>query len=102
LEAVTKQARMEVLVRIPAPWKKLVAGQDIVKAKGRTVREVLQWLADVYPGLKEMLLNERAELRHFIIHVNNEDIRCIENLETPLNEGDQLSVLSIIPIMAGG
>jgi molybdopterin synthase sulfur carrier subunit len=91
---------MEVHVRIPTPLKKLTGEQDIIKAKGRTVGEVIQWLTDTYPGLKERLRDERGEMRRFInIYVNNEDIRFIQNLETPLKDGDQLS---IIPAIAGG
>jgi molybdopterin synthase sulfur carrier subunit len=91
---------MEVHVRIPTPLKKLTGEQDIIKAKGRTVGEVIQWLTDTYPGLKERLRDERGEVRRFInIYVNNEDIRFIQNLETPLKDGDQLS---IIPAIAGG
>jgi molybdopterin synthase sulfur carrier subunit len=91
---------MEVHVRIPTPLKKLTGEQDIIKAKGRTVGEVIQWLTETYPGLKERLRDEQGEVRRFInIYVNNEDIRFIQNLETPLKDGDQLS---IIPAIAGG
>ena len=91
---------MEVHVRIPTPLKKLTGEQDIIKAKGRTVGEVLQWLTETYPGLKERLRDEQGGVRRFInIYVNNEDIRFIQNLETPLKDGDQLS---IIPAIAGG
>lgn len=91
---------MEVHVRIPTPLKKLTGEQDVIKAKGETVGEVLQWLTETYPGLKERLRDERGEVRRFInIYVNDEDIRFIKNLETPLKEGDQLS---IIPAIAGG
>jgi molybdopterin synthase sulfur carrier subunit len=91
---------MEVHVRIPTPLKKLAGEQDVIKAKGRTVGEVLQWLTETYPGLKERLRDEQGEVRRFInIYVNDEDIRFIQNLETPLKEGDQLS---IIPAIAGG
>lgn len=94
---------MEVYVKIPFPWKKLVGGQDIVKTKGGTVREVFQSLAETYPGLKERLLDEHGEVRRLIIHVNNEDIRFIQDLETPLDGGDQLSViLSVLPLYGGG
>jgi molybdopterin synthase sulfur carrier subunit len=80
--------------------KKLAGEQDIIKASGRTVGEVIQWLTETYPGLKERLRNEQGEVRRFInIYVNNEDIRFIQNLETPLKDGDQLS---IIPAIAGG
>ncbi len=91
---------MEVHVRIPTPLKKLTGEQDIIKAKGRTVGEVIQWLTETYPGLKERLRDEQGGVRRFInIYVNNEDIRFIQNLETPLKDGDQLS---IIPAIAGG
>jgi molybdopterin synthase sulfur carrier subunit len=97
---IQKEAKMEVHVRIPTPLKKLAGEQDVIKAKGRTVREVLQWLTDTYPGLQERLRDEKGEVRRFInIYVNDEDIRFIQNLETPLKEGDQLS---IIPAIAGG
>jgi molybdopterin synthase sulfur carrier subunit len=91
---------MEVHVRIPTPLKKLTGEQDVIKAKGEIVGEVLQWLTETYPGLKERLRDEQGEVRRFInIYVNDEDIRFIQNLETPLKEGDQLS---IIPAIAGG
>jgi len=91
---------MEVHVRIPTPLKKLAGEQDVIKAKGTTVGEVLQWLTETYPGLKERLRDEQGEVRRFInIYVNDEDIRFIQNLETPLKEGDHVS---IIPAIAGG
>jgi molybdopterin synthase sulfur carrier subunit len=94
------EEEMEIQVRIPAPLRKLTGEQDIIKAKGSTAGEVIQWLTDNYPGLRERLRDEQGEVRRFItIYVNNEDIRYIQNLETPLREGDQLS---IIPAIAGG
>jgi sulfur-carrier protein len=95
-----REEAMEVHVRIPTPLKKLAGEQDVISAKGSTVGEVLQWLTDTYPGLKERLKDEQGEVRRFInIYVNDEDIRFIKNLETPVKEGDQIS---IIPAIAGG
>jgi sulfur-carrier protein len=95
-----KEENMEVDVRIPSPLRKLAGGQDVIKAKGKTVGEVFQWLIETYPDLEERLRDEQGEMRRFIsIFVNNEDIRFIQNFETPLKEGDQLS---IIPAIAGG
>jgi molybdopterin synthase sulfur carrier subunit len=91
---------MEVKVRIPAPLKKLTGEQDVIKSHGKTVGEVLRLLTDAYPELEERLRDEKGEVRRFInIYVNDEDIRFIQNLETPLKEGDQIS---IIPAIAGG
>ena len=91
---------MGVRVRIPTPLKKLAGEQDIVLANGNSVGEVIQWLTETYPGLKERLKDEQGEVRRFInIYVNDEDIRFNQNLETPVKDGDQIS---IIPAIAGG
>ena len=91
---------MEVHVRIPTPLKKLAGERDVIKAEGKTVGEVLQWLTETYPGLKERLRDEQGGVRRFInIYLNDEDIRFNQNLETPVKEGDQIS---IIPAIAGG
>ncbi|MBP1696031.1 MAG: molybdopterin synthase subunit MoaD [Deltaproteobacteria bacterium] len=95
-----EEEKMEVDVRIPAPLKKLAGEKDVIKSQGKTVGEVLRSLTDAYPGLEERLRDEKGEVRRFIsIYVNDEDIRFIQNLETPLKEGDQIS---IIPAIAGG
>jgi molybdopterin synthase sulfur carrier subunit len=91
---------MEVHVRIPTPLRKLAGEQDTIKAKGRTVGEVIQWLTETYPGLQERLRDEQGGMRRFInIYLNDEDIRFIQNLETPVKDGDRIS---IIPAIAGG
>ncbi len=91
---------MNVRVRIPTPLKKLAGEKDVLLANGNTVGEVIQWLTETYPGLKERLKDEQGEVRRFInIYLNDEDIRFIKNLETPVKEGDQIS---IIPAIAGG
>jgi molybdopterin synthase sulfur carrier subunit len=95
-----EEEEMEVSVRIPAPLKKLAGEQDVIKSQGKTVGEVLRWLTDTYPGLKERLRDEKGEVRRFInIYVNGEEIRFTLNLQTPLRDGDQIS---IIPAIAGG
>jgi MoaD family protein len=95
-----KEEEMEVRVRVPAPLKKLAEERDVIKAQGKTVEEVLRWLTETYPGLKKMICDEQGRVRRFInIYVNDEDIRFIQNLETPLKEGDQIS---IVPAIAGG
>lgn len=91
---------MHVRVRIPTPLKKLAGEQDVVLAQGNTVREVIQWLTETYPGLNDRLRDEKGEVRRFInIYVNDEDIRFIQNLESPVKDGDQIS---IVPAIAGG
>ena len=53
-----------------------------------------------YPGIRERLLDEQGTVRRFVnVYVNEEDIRFLQNQQTPLKEGDEIS---IIPAIAGG
>lgn len=91
---------MSVQIRIPTPLRKFTAGKEIVDVEGATVGEALQQLGESHPELKAKIFSENGEVRRFVnIFANDEDIRFQERLETPLNEGDQVS---IVPAIAGG
>lgn len=91
---------MKVMVRIPTPLLSLTQGKKEVTAEGATLREVIEDLERQFPGIKERLCDEDGRLRRFInFFVNDEDIRFLEGEETPLKEGD---VISIVPAIAGG
>ena len=91
---------MSVNVRIPAPLRRLTDGQDKVNVDGNTVNEAVSSLDQKYPGFKERLCDESGELRNFVnLYVNGEDIRFLEGLSTPIESGDELSV---VPAVAGG
>ncbi len=90
---------MAVTVRIPTPLRTLTGGQDEVAADGGTVGEVIENLESNHPGIKERLCDEKGVRRFVNIYANDEDIRFLDNLETPLKEGD---TISIVPAIAGG
>ena len=91
---------MSVNVRIPAPLRRLTDGQDKVNVDGDTVNEAVSSLDQKYPGIRERLCDESGELRNFVnLYVNGEDIRFLEGLSTPIESGDELSV---VPAVAGG
>jgi MoaD family protein len=74
-------------------------GRDVVEAQGATVRDVLDSLGAKYPGITGRLF-ENGQVRRFInLYVNDEDVRYLDNLQTALKDGDELS---IIPAVAGG
>jgi molybdopterin converting factor small subunit len=86
-------------VRIPTPLRPHTGGHDVVVAQGSTVGAVLGDLGTQYPALRDRIF-EGAELRRFVnVYVNNEDIRYLEELDTPVAENDEVS---IIPAVAGG
>ena len=91
---------MPVLVRIPTPLRSLTKGSAEVQAKGETVADLVDSLEGQFPGLRERIMDEAGELRRFInVYVNEEDIRFLQNQQTPLKDGDEIS---IIPAIAGG
>jgi molybdopterin synthase sulfur carrier subunit len=90
---------MTIKVRIPTPLRTLTGGKDEVTAEGATVRAVLEDLDHQYPGIQARLCDERGVRRFVNIFVNEEDIRFLQNLDTPLKPGD---TLQIVPAIAGG
>ena len=87
-------------VRIPTPLRKLTNNEEIVQIKAATVGEAIVELQSRYPGIKERLVDDNGEVRRFVnVYVNEEDIRFLQNQKTPLNDGDEIS---IIPAIAGG
>ncbi len=91
---------MAVRVRIPTPLRRLTNDQSEVTASGQVLREVIEDLERQFPGIKARLCNDDGTIRRFInIYVNKEDVRFLAGEETPLKEGDEVS---IIPAMAGG
>lgn len=91
---------MSAQVRIPTPLRRFTGGAEAVSADGATVGALVDSIESNHPGIKERLCDEAGEVRRFVnIFVNGEDIRFVNNLDTPVNEGDEVS---IVPAIAGG
>ena len=87
-------------IRIPTPLRKLTNNEEEVTASGNTLGAVLDELNATYPGLGERILDEQGVIRRFVnIFVNDEDVRFLQEKETPVKETDEIS---IVPAIAGG
>ncbi|MDB6122501.1 MAG: MoaD family protein [Pedosphaera sp.] len=87
-------------IRIPTPLRKLTNNEEIVEVEAITIGAAIVELQSRYPGIKERLIDESGEVRRFVnVYVNEEDIRFLQNQQTPLKDGDEVS---IIPAIAGG
>jgi len=87
-------------IRIPTPLRKLTNNEEEVTASGATLGAVLEELNATYPGLGERILDEQGVIRRFVnIFVNDEDVRFLQEKETPVKETDEIS---IVPAIAGG
>ena len=91
---------MSSKVRIPTPLRKLTNEAELIEVKAGTVASVIAELQSRYPGIQERLIDEGGQVRRFVnIYVNEEDIRFLQNNDTPIKDGDEIS---IIPAIAGG
>ncbi len=89
-----------VTVRIPTALRPQIGDQESLLVTGDTVGAVLGSLNHDYPEFGKRLYKAENEINRFInIYVNDEDIRFLENLQTPLKPGDEVS---IVPAIAGG
>ena len=87
-------------IRIPAPLRKLTNNQEEVLTAGSSLGATLDELNRLYPGLGGRILDEQGEIRRFVnIFVNDEDVRFLQEKETPVKESD---IISIVPAIAGG
>lgn len=88
------------LVRIPTSMRSLTRNQEEVRVPGATVGEVLGELDRRFPGLGARLLDDKGAVRRYVnIFLGEEDIRFLKGLQTPVAEGEKLT---LIPAMAGG
>jgi sulfur-carrier protein len=91
---------MAINVRIPTQLRELAGGAAEVDVEGATVSEVLKQLEAAHPGFAARLYDDQGQLRRFVnVFVADEDIRFQKGLDTPVAEGQ---VVSIVPAVAGG
>jgi len=91
---------MPVKIRIPSPLRNFTNGVDIVEVSAGNVASVLDQLKDKAKGIETRLFKGPNQLNRYVnIYKNEEDIRFLQNLETPVADGDELS---IVPAIAGG
>jgi molybdopterin synthase sulfur carrier subunit len=90
-----------VKVLIPTPLRKFTDDQETVSIEDAgSIAELMTALTTAHAGLAKPLLDENGVPRRFVnLYVNGEDIRFLQNTETPLKDGDEVS---IVPAIAGG
>jgi sulfur-carrier protein len=87
-------------VRIPPVLRTQAANNKTVDAEGTTVGQVLASLTERYPDLRQQLFGEDGTLNRFVnVYLNDQDIRYLQDLETPVEARDTVVIL---PAMAGG
>jgi sulfur-carrier protein len=90
---------MAIEVRIPTILRSYTGGAKAVEGSGATLDELLNNLDKDHGGLRDRLV-DGEKLRRFVnVYLNDEDVRFLGGLETPVKDGDTVTVL---PAVAGG
>jgi molybdopterin synthase sulfur carrier subunit len=91
---------MAVRVQIPSPLRPLTGGAEQVEVEAQDVASLIDGLESRHKGMKDRLCQPTGELRSYVrIFVNDEDIRFLQEKQTPLKPGD---TVAIVPAIAGG
>jgi MoaD family protein len=91
---------MPVTVKIPAALRGYTGRQGELGVEARTVGEAVAGLADSFPDLRTHLLDDEGRLRSFVnVFVGGRSIKGTGGLDTPLSDGD---VITLVPAIAGG
>jgi molybdopterin synthase sulfur carrier subunit len=87
-------------VKIPPVLRSSVGGEKEVQADGGDVGAVLNALAGTHPDTRSQLFSGEGQLNRYVnVYLNDEDVRVLDGLDTPVGEADTLVIL---PAMAGG
>jgi len=91
---------MAVKGLIPTPLQKFTKNQATIDCSGTNIDELIDSLETNCPGIKARICDETGKPRRFLnLYVNSEDIRFLDNTDTTLADGDEVS---IVPAVAGG
>lgn len=91
---------MAVKVRIPTPLQKLTNQQAEIAVQATNIHTLIEALEKSYPGFKDRICDEQGKIRRFVnIYLNEEDIRFLNQEQTAVKDGDEIS---IVPAIAGG
>jgi molybdopterin converting factor small subunit len=91
---------MAVEARIPTILRSYTGGEKAVTGEGATLQELFVDLDSRYEGLRGRLVGDDGSLNRFVnVYLNDEDVRFLGGAETPLSDGD---VVTILPAVAGG
>ena len=87
-------------VFVPTPLRRLTNGQSKVELPAEDIAGLIQGLEAAYPGFAERILDSDGNVKRFIqIFRNDDEIRALQGMGTPVSEDDRVS---IVPAMAGG
>ena len=91
---------MAIDVRVPTVLRRHTDGEKSVTGDGDTLAELIDDIGQRHGGLRDALVADDGSLHRFVnVYVNDEDVRYLDGISTPLEDGDTVAIL---PAVAGG
>ena len=91
---------MAIDLRVPTVLRKHTDGQKVVEGKGSTLGELIDDIGARHGDLRSAIVTDDGSLHRYVnVYVNDEDVRYLGGVSTPLEDGDTVSIL---PAVAGG
>ena len=92
---------MKLAIELTKPFSDAVGTRKLeLDFNGSTVGELLEFLSNEYPKLKDEFYAENGEITDYIIvFVNDKPISALEELDTEVRDGDK--ILFFFPISGG-
>ena len=85
-------------VYIPAPLRSFTEDLSEMRIEGKTVGEVMGNFKARFPEAAARFFSPRTE-RYLNLYLNDEDVRVLAGMDTPVQDGDDLAVVFAV---AGG
>ena len=89
---------MSITVRIPSPLRQYTEQMSEIEMEGKTVGEVLKNFKARFPDADTRFFSTRTS-RFMNLYLNDQDVRTLQEMETPVGDNDTLSIVFAI---AGG
>ncbi len=91
---------MSITVRIPTPLRQYTEQESEVQLEGATVGEILEGFKTRFPDAGSRFFSAESKTSRFVnLYLNDEDIRFLGDLDTPVKDED---TVSIVLAVAGG
>ena len=87
---------MTIKVTLAAALAELVEGNTTFHLEGVTAREALRQLAVAHPPLADLLWRGDRLNPMLVAFRNQDNIRQLQGLDTPLADGDELALITAI------
>jgi len=87
---------MSIKIRLHPILQKLAGGQEVVEVAGHTIGECLENLESRFPVIRQMVRDNRGQLRRYCSILVNSESAYPNELTTPVKDGDQIDIMVLV------